>query len=358
MITERKAEANRLNAQKSTGPKTEAGKERSKVNAVTHGLTRETIDEDIRLSDQFQERLKALESEVQPQTPSARIALEFAVAASLQANLCFKSLAIEVERAKEVARNRWHAETRSQALRWLARLPKNPLLGIAELEGTKAGCGAMIEVWVRLLDALDDHETWTEPELSTAMDLLGVPAHLRFGNSLTHPKDCEDLALHQRSLAELEIERLEFAIEDGLKVGDEAERQRQLMGGGAGSAQSLRLMRYSSAAANRFTRYLAMAQAESTENPPQTSHTPQTSQISTPSSAAPVAEPSVNEQKPPFESLASAQRVKVDAEMVGRMMQFAAKLKLQSEDILDSAFDTNPELKQALSRVNSLEEVT
>ena len=38
-ISEKKAAANQLNAKKSTGPRTAEGKEKSKHNAVTHGLT-------------------------------------------------------------------------------------------------------------------------------------------------------------------------------------------------------------------------------------------------------------------------------------------------------------------------------
>jgi hypothetical protein len=39
MISEKQLEANRRNAQRSTGPRTEAGKERSKLNACRHHLT-------------------------------------------------------------------------------------------------------------------------------------------------------------------------------------------------------------------------------------------------------------------------------------------------------------------------------
>ena len=68
MTTRKQIEANQSNAKKSTGPKTEAGKRRSRRNARKHGLTAEVLvtrDED---GDKFSELREALMEEHDPQT--------------------------------------------------------------------------------------------------------------------------------------------------------------------------------------------------------------------------------------------------------------------------------------------------
>ena len=53
-------EANRLNAQKSTGPRTEEGRARSAQNARTHGLTASTVPPSARTNERFQALAAAL----------------------------------------------------------------------------------------------------------------------------------------------------------------------------------------------------------------------------------------------------------------------------------------------------------
>jgi hypothetical protein len=62
MATEQQIAANRLNAQLSTGPKTEAGRKRSSLNALRHGLTGQVTamtDEDRAAHDQLSKALIA-----------------------------------------------------------------------------------------------------------------------------------------------------------------------------------------------------------------------------------------------------------------------------------------------------------
>jgi hypothetical protein len=69
MATEAQIEANRANAQKSTGPRTPEGKEKAAQNSLKHGLfTRETV---IRGEDEaeFAEYRENLLSQLIPGTP-------------------------------------------------------------------------------------------------------------------------------------------------------------------------------------------------------------------------------------------------------------------------------------------------
>jgi hypothetical protein len=78
MATERQIAANRANAKKSTGPKTEAGKLASSQNATTHGLLSQIIVLKTEREPGFQELLDKLTRELEP-----RCALEMGYVESM-----------------------------------------------------------------------------------------------------------------------------------------------------------------------------------------------------------------------------------------------------------------------------------
>src|SRR6266498_4403647 len=69
MTSVRQLEANRQNALKGTGPKTENGKQRSRRNALRHGFTAETIVEPLENPQEYRAFEEAIVSEYLPQTP-------------------------------------------------------------------------------------------------------------------------------------------------------------------------------------------------------------------------------------------------------------------------------------------------
>jgi hypothetical protein len=69
MTSLRQIEANRLNALKSTGPKTDDGKRRSRRNALRHGFTAETVIEPLEHAQEYRAFEDAIVSEYLPQTP-------------------------------------------------------------------------------------------------------------------------------------------------------------------------------------------------------------------------------------------------------------------------------------------------
>ncbi len=70
MATEKQFEANRQNAQKSTGPKTPEGRAAVRLNGVKHGLTAETIVLKGESQADFTNLLESFEAEHDPVTPT------------------------------------------------------------------------------------------------------------------------------------------------------------------------------------------------------------------------------------------------------------------------------------------------
>jgi len=72
MTTIKQIEANRLNALKSTGPRTEEGKRRSRCNAIRHGLTAETVIADLEDPEDYETFEATIVADYDPTTAVER----------------------------------------------------------------------------------------------------------------------------------------------------------------------------------------------------------------------------------------------------------------------------------------------
>ena len=87
MTTQAQVDANRRNAAKSTGPKTEEGKERSRMNGVTHGLAASVVASPER-AGQVKTRYEQWEPTLAPENFFQKYHTLQAVEASLRVEQC------------------------------------------------------------------------------------------------------------------------------------------------------------------------------------------------------------------------------------------------------------------------------
>jgi hypothetical protein len=204
--SQKRIEANRRNAQKSTGPRTAEGKSRSRFNGLKHGLTAAVPvipGEDPAV---YEARLEAMIASLPPRNQVeldllGRVAgttwsLERASRAeAAQISHRIRNEAIERERREEDeavalgqrlfwdARGPWQAyphrpQTGGQTDTLTSR-PQDPAdanipaLQIVRLERTAAGCQWLLDRWAELRARLEPGEFWTGPDLFKAIRLLG-----------------------------------------------------------------------------------------------------------------------------------------------------------------------------------------
>ena len=72
MTSLKQIEANRRNAEDSTGPRSKAGKQRSSRNAIRHGLTAETVIEPLEDADDYSAFEEAIAASFDPETAVER----------------------------------------------------------------------------------------------------------------------------------------------------------------------------------------------------------------------------------------------------------------------------------------------
>jgi hypothetical protein len=182
MISQRKIEANRRNAAKSTGPRTAQGKAKVRLNAVTHGLTSTTVVLPHEDAQAYQHRLESWTAELKAPGELGRYLVERVVRISWQLDRAdtFEQahLARRIQDAPRLFGNS-HAEPAETLIARLlgteaqttAQEPVHsrgsrragragpvpvdqPAFLLRELESSSEGCRRLIAEWTRLLEWL------------------------------------------------------------------------------------------------------------------------------------------------------------------------------------------------------------
>jgi hypothetical protein len=237
MTTLRQVHANQRNAQKSTGPRTDEGKERSRANALKDGLTGAGVVLTVPQQTRVDERIRAWRADVEPAGVQGEEALKQLAVSLVRMEQCQVE---EDEHTADLARRAaecWDDDRRLDAERLGARLSSKPALISRQLVVTAAGCLWLLDRWTMLRRALrpgDDGQPrpWTEAQEGLALDLLGIDPVLRIKG--TRPWVMADVE-SATALVEREIARLERRAA-GLARLDERERLAALQGIPVGAA--------------------------------------------------------------------------------------------------------------------------
>ena len=249
MASDAQIQANRENAQKSTGPTSLEGKAHSRLNAITHGLS----GADVAISSSSPERLAlriAQWSDASaPQSERERWLVEKVAIATIRIDLCHdeeNALRVTTSERAEIL---WDEERQVDAEQLGAKLHRNPGLMVAKLKRNVQGCAWLRERW-ESLESVAESGDWDASQRALALDMLAVPLELReHCRHLPSEPDAEALA----KLARREIEKIDATIEKGLKILDQREQECTVAGlMFIGSANARLIRRYEAEAWKTF----------------------------------------------------------------------------------------------------------
>jgi len=214
MATAAQIEANRLNAQKSTWPKTERGNSRAKLNAIAHGMTARTImpvlpqEDPKELEDRTQHAITAMK----PRNPLELDLVCHAVRLSWAIDRAERAETAHLAHRVRMAARSGPETVSARELKKVHELgsklffqaaiglgyPEStgddyPAVIVRRLEESAEGCRWLLARWAELRNVLDRKAAWSYPEIIRFVGLQGkrsIEAHFDPElNSLFHAFD-------------------------------------------------------------------------------------------------------------------------------------------------------------------------
>ncbi len=164
MTSPARIDANRQNAKKSTGPRTAAGKEKTRLNGLKHGLRSDEVVLPTEDRSAFDSHLAAWMDDWKPPTETRRFLVERAATAAWRLKRCVRN---ETDRLTDRARRgyaEWDNAHDAAVDRAVMLMPRQPEASVEELLSTREGLRRLADFWIELSKALNNPEGWCDSE--------------------------------------------------------------------------------------------------------------------------------------------------------------------------------------------------
>ena len=171
----RHVNANKRNAEHSTGPKTHEGKHASRENAIKHGLAGKGV---VLMAQEAAEVERILPDYLDLFRPSSELErglVEFAVRSFVQNQSCGFAKSVVAAHWSENADQLFYCERALKASGLKYRLPNNPARIQPQLECTYYGMHELTQAWMYLWMQAHIPDGWDLLCREEALDLLAVP---------------------------------------------------------------------------------------------------------------------------------------------------------------------------------------
>jgi hypothetical protein len=229
-ISQRRIDANRRNAMRSTGPKTEEGKAQSRRNSLIHGLAGDGVVVPEDEGQAASERAEQWISSLRPMNAFEMGLVETIAIEGVRIDRC----RIEERLVRDVRARRagacWFDERKAEAAKLGRTLGERPDEVGARLCMTSAGCDWMILRWRALEKVLDKKGEWNDEQCKLALDLMGVGDDIRAMNNPLEAVEEYDRVAHLRGIIEDELAGLAARQEEALDMIDDDLREATTMG--------------------------------------------------------------------------------------------------------------------------------
>jgi hypothetical protein len=155
MTKSERAHQNKINAQKSTGPRSEAGKERARRNALKHGLTATQLILPDEKPEAIDALAQALNESMNPQNAAEDLCVQQAAVAALRMERIVAAEAAIVSDQVRHAQTQWDYEQTTRLLEAIRMLREDPAMACVKLKSFGMGVAWMLAQWKDIDNILD-----------------------------------------------------------------------------------------------------------------------------------------------------------------------------------------------------------